>query len=301
MNRLFMSATTLLIIVLAGVACGGGGNPKGSGSQASGTPGKSSERGDAEFGLTGEEVARRVDAVESLVATCMTDAGFEYIPVDYATARAAMDGNSKASGLTNDEFRDRFGYGITTLFAGADSQTILGAGEENIRIRENLAAADRIAYMHVLYGENPSATFVVGLDEENFSNAGGCTATAVQQVFSTGELGVGFVNYQNEQAARIDQDSRVIAAYVDWADCMRKAGYNYNATSEIETDLASRLDTVTAGQAPDALPPDAQKALTELQGEELAIAVADHSCELNFVDAIKKQVETDLFGPNANN
>ena len=63
-------------------------------------------------------------------------------------AHDAMDTNSKPSGLNADEFRAQFGYGITTLFAGADSQAVMGAGEQNIRIRSGLSAADRVAYDH---------------------------------------------------------------------------------------------------------------------------------------------------------
>jgi len=262
--------------------------------------GQNGQQGDSEFGLPEAEVARRVDAVEALVATCMRDAGFEYVPVDYKTARKAMDSNSKKSGMKAGEFRAQFGYGITTQFAGADSQAIMGAGEQNIRIRNGLSTADRAAYMHALYGDNPSATFVVGLDSENFAQTGGCTRKAVEQVFSKDELGANFVNYQNARDARVDQDPRVIAAQKDWGTCMRQAGYNYNTGDEIKADLATRLDAITGGAAPDTLPPDAQTALKQLQGEEIAIAAADHDCNVKFVDPIKNKVAVELLGPAAN-
>ena len=141
-----------LILVVLLAACGSGTQPQaqsastqavspGNNAGQDNNAGQNGQRGDAEFGLTETEVARRVDAVESQIAACMRDAGFEYIPVDYATARAAMDSNSKPSGLNADEFRAQFGYGITTLFAGADSQAAMGAGEQNIRIRSGLSAA----------------------------------------------------------------------------------------------------------------------------------------------------------------
>lgn len=266
----------------------------------SGNNGQDGQRGDSEFGLPEAEVTKRVDAVESLIATCMNDAGFEYIPVDYATVRKAMDSNSKPSGMKADEFRAQYGYGITTQFAGADSQAVMGMGEQNIRIRNGLSTADLAAYNRALYGENPSATFVVSLDSEDFSQTGGCTRQAVEQVFTPDELGPGFVNYQNAEGARVDQDPRVIAAMKDWAACMRDAGYSYDNSDAIKTDLANRLDAITGGAAPDTLSADAQAALTQLQGEELAIAAADHQCNVQFVDPIKTQVETELLGPAAN-
>jgi len=300
-RRVGLLALGLIVAVLL-VACGAGSQTPTQSSATAGqsdNAGQNGQRGDAEFGLTEEEIARRVDAVESLIATCMRDAGFEYIPVDYATARAAMDSNSKPSGLNADEFRAQFGYGITTLFAGADSQATMGAGEQNIRIRNSLSPADRVAYNRALYGENPTATFVVALDDENFSQTGGCTRAAVEQVFSPEELGPGFVNYQNSEAVRVDQDPRVIAANKDWANCMRQAGYSYSNSDEIKTDLANRLDVITGGADPATLEADAAAALAELQGEELAIAAADHECNVEFVDPITRQVETELLGPAA--
>jgi len=275
--------------------------PTSAGKDQSNTAGQGGQQGDSEFGLPEAEVVKRVDAVEAFIATCMRDAGFEYVPVDYATVRKAMDSNSKPSGMKADEFRAQFGYGITTQFIGVNSQAAMGAGEQNIRIRNGLSPADRTAYDHALYGNNPSATFVVGLDSEDFSPTGGCTRSAVEQVFSPEELGPGFVNYQNARDSRVDQDPRVIAAEKDWASCMRQAGYSYGNSNDIKTDLANRFHTITGGAASEALSADAQTALKQLQGEELAIVAADHKCNVEFVDPIKKKVATELLGPAAAN
>jgi hypothetical protein len=287
------------VIVVAGlllvtVACGGGSSATKNEPSGPSTP--NAERGDAEFGLTEQEVANRVDAVEAIVATCMTSAGFEYVPVDPATARIAMDSDSKVSGTSPDQFRSEFGYGITTLFAGVDNQATLGAGEANVRIRNALSAADRVAYNRALYGENPGATFVVGLDEETFSQTGGCTRTAVEQVFSADELGASFVNYQDDQDAQILADPRVIGAYTNWANCMREAGYTYKDPLDIEADLPERLTSITLGADPASLPTDA---LAALQEEEKAIAAADYDCEQQYVADTKQQVAADLFGAGA--
>ena len=252
-----------LLLVLA--ACGGGSPAKKT--ESGGSPTPNLERGNAEFGLTEEEVARRVDAVEAIIATCMTEAGFEYVPVDPATARVAMDSDSKVSGTSPDEFRAEFGYGITTLYAGSDSQAVLGAGEENVRIRNALSPADRVAYNRALYGEHPGATFVVGLDEDTFSQTGGCTRTAVEQVFSADELGASFVNYEDEQDAQILADPRVVDAYTEWSNCMREAGYTYKDPVEIEADLPERLASITQGADPESLTGDTQAALAALQDE----------------------------------
>jgi len=262
--------------------------------------GLDNSQGQEEFGLTEETIIARVDAVESLVACCMTNAGFEYSPVDYTTVRKAMDSNSKPSGLTGDEFRAQFGYGITTLYAGSDSQAVIGSGQQNIRYRDSLSPTDRVAYERTLYGENPEATFAVGLDDENFASTGGCTKFAVAQAFTPDQLGASFVNYQNAAGVSIDQDPRIIAAYKDWAGCMRSGGYSYNNTSEIDADLATRLHDITGGVDPATLSTEAQATLTQLQGEELAIAAADKKCAVQYVDDIQLKVEAELLGPDAN-
>lgn len=257
-------------------------------------------KGQDEFGLTEAEIARRVDATEGLIAQCMTAAGFEYFPVDIATARAAMASNSKPSGLTGDEFRKQFGYGITTLYARPATQATLSLGKRNAAYKAGLSTADRVAYERTLYGENPNYTFVVALDQEDFSQVGGCTRAAVQLIFSKEEVGTSFVNYQNSAGARIDADPRVIAAYQDWASCMRQAGYAYNNPGEIDADLVARLDKVTGGAAPESLSATAKTALSALQGEEKALAAVDHGCDLKYVADIKLKVETEILGPAAN-
>jgi len=249
----------------------------------------------AEFGLTEAEVAKRIDAVEQSIATCMTDAGFEYIPVDYATVRQAMDTDSKPGGMTADEFRTQFGYGISTLSITANAQANIGLGR-NVAIRDGLPAADQVAWNRQLLGENPDQTFVVGLDSEDLSRTGGCTKTAVEANFSQAELGPGFVNYQNADGARIDQDPRVIEAYRNWATCMRDAGYSYDDSTAIKLDLASRLATITGGADIDGLAADAAASVVQLQGEELAIAAADNQCQLDHVADVKKQVEAEILG-----
>ena len=260
---------------------------------------RNEKKGQDEFGLTEGEITRRVDATEGLIAQCMTAAGFEYFPVDYATARKAMDSNSKPSGVTADEFRKQFGYGVTTLVTGKATQSTLSVGKRNAQYKTGLSTADRVAYDRTLYGENTNITFVVALDQEDFSQVGGCTRAAVQLIFTKEEVGASFVNYQNSAGSRIDADPRVIAAYRDWSSCMRQAGYSYNNSGEIQADLVTRLDAITAGVGPDSLSAAAKTALTALQGEEKAIAAVDHTCDLQYVADIKLKVETEILGPAA--
>jgi hypothetical protein len=252
------------------------------------------EPGTEEFGMTQEELVQSIEAVEAGIATCMSDAGFEYVPVDYATVRQAMLADKSAPGLSNEEYAAAYGYGISTQPpGGAASPAVIGLGEENMRIFNSLSGSDQTAYNYTLFGENTDATFAVSLEAEDFSETGGCTRTAIEQVFSPEELSAA---YYNPGDARIEQDPRVIAAIAAWSDCMREAGFNYDNPEETEEDIQDRLDAVLDGAAPEELSAAGQAELTELQGEERAVAVADLECEAKFIEPVVVQVETEMYG-----
>jgi hypothetical protein len=232
----------------------------------------------------------------------MNQAGFEYIPVDYLTVRKAMTSDKAAAGLTDEEYRASFGYGITTRLdvaeappqlAGSDTVFQIGLGEQNVENFKKLSETDQDAYNYTLFGENTQATFAYTLEAEDFSETGGCTRAAIEQVFSAEELNA---SYYNPGDALIEQDSRVIEAIADWSNCMRAEGFDYNNPEEVEPDLENRLETILDGAESETLSADAQTALTELQGEERAIAVRDLECEEEFIEPVVQQVETELYG-----
>jgi hypothetical protein len=250
--------------------------------------------GTEEFGMTEEELVQSIEKVEELIAKCMGDAGFEYVPVDVGTVRKAMTADKSAPGLSSEEYAATYGYGISTQPPGGQaSPAVIGLGEENISTFNNLSEADQDAYNHTLFGENAEATFAVALEAEDFSETGGCTRTAVEQVFSPEELTTA---YYNPGDARIEQDQRVIEAIKAWSDCMRQAGFDYSTPEEPEPDLEDRLEAILNGADPAELSAAGQAELTELQGEERAIAVADLECAAKFVEPVVQQVETELYG-----
>lgn len=288
----------MVTVGLTAAACGGSG---GSAPAVEENQGQGNSSGGEEFGLTEEEIAVRIETVESLIAECMNGAGFDYVPVDYGTTRIAMDADSKPGGVTNEEFRAQYGYGITTLFTAPATQASLGLGSRNVEIRDGLSSVDQLAWERALFGGEPNQTFVVALDEEDLSMVGGCTLGAVGQVFPD-ELSAlpGVVDFEDPLDARVDEDPRIVEAYRNWAVCMRDGGFDYDNPDDIKTDLATGLDAIVGEDDPTTLGPDADAALTALQGEERALAAADDACDLEFVDAIKTEVENEIFGPGAN-
>ncbi len=275
-----------LLVLAAGVlliACGGGSSSSGSpaaGGQAPGT---------AEFGMTDAQLVANIEKVESSISSCMTSAGFKYVPIDPATLRAGMSALKAAPGLKDDAFVARFAYGITTNPPGRAFRF----GETNDRAYAALSPADQVAYKRTLLGDNADATFTVALDAEDFSGTGGCTRTAVAQAFTPEQLNA---TYRNPLDVRIEQDPRMVTARKNWTTCMRDKGFDYARQEDAEADLAKRLKTLTGGAEPGTLTGSAKDALAKLQRDERAIAQTDFDCAKRFVDDIASQVERDITG-----
>jgi hypothetical protein len=292
---LFAKSIVPLIIggVLVLAACGGGSDEKDAGQTPQPTSGGDGTQqiGREEFGMTEEQLVTAIEAGESRIAECMADAGFEYIPIDSETFRDAMDAQGTVPGISDEEFVAQYGYGITTLPPTHDFRL----GDENKRIFDDLSSEDQVAYERELLGENTGSTFVTMLEGEDFLPAGGCTETAIGEVFTEEQLSPSFFNPFD---ALVEQDPRVIAANEDWSGCMGEAGYDYERPDDAEDELIERLDAITEGADPATVTGSAKDALTELQGEERAIAALDLDCQERFLVDVEQQVERDISGRN---
>lgn len=271
---------------------------KGSGEQGAGGNGN---RGGSEFGLKDADVEKRVDVVEALISQYMKQEGFDYYPVSYKIARDAMDSNSRKSTLSADDFRKQFGWGITTILVTSQNQGRMGLGDLNNNYRDSLSPADKVAYDRALFGKNTEATFVVGLDSEDFSLTGGATRRAIEQAFTKDELGAGFVNYQNAESLKVDEDQRIIDAYKKWSDAMLNNGYKYNSSDAIKTELTTLMEELTKGTKDlNTLSKIQKDDLLQLQNKERILAELSHKLDLKYVDPVRKKVEAELLGPGAN-
>jgi hypothetical protein len=255
--------------------------------------------GTEEFGLTKEGLVTSIEAVESLIAKCMGDAGFEYIAVDYNTVRRGMRADKSLPGVSDAQYIAQYGYGISTLYTGLPPQLSdvatpaqIGLGEQNVRIFNNLSPADQVAYNHTLLGEYADATFAVALETEDFSRTGGCTRSAIEQVFGSEVLNL---TYYSPLDALVQQDPRMIAALSEFANCMRAAGFSYTNPNDVEPEIRKRLYDITKGAPPEALSSDARAALTDLQGEERAVAVVAENCTIRIIEPVEDRVLRELY------
>jgi hypothetical protein len=298
-RRVGVLALGVVIGILAAACSGAIANPSTSADSQDGAEETDNLAGTEEFGLSREELVTSVERIEELIANCMSEAGFEYVANDYNTVRQGMTADQTLPGLSEEEFIEQYGYGISTLYTGLPPQLAdvaipaqIGLGEQNVQLFKNLSSADQVAYNRTLFGENVEATLAVALETEDLSRTGGCTRTAIEQVFTAEQLSP---SYTNPKDALIEQDPRMVAALAEYAECIQEAGFRYSHEKEIEPDLRNRLYTITEGASVESLSADAQAALTALQGEERALAIASYECEGEIIEPVEDQVEQELF------
>jgi hypothetical protein len=269
--------------------------PVSAGAQA--PPGLGSE----EFGMTPRQLVQASEQVEQLIQKCMRDHGFEYVAVDYETIRAGMHADKRMGDLSEEEFIQRYGFGIATLYSGEAPQLTagyspakVGLGERNVEIYRNLSSADQVAYNRALLGDNPGATFAVALETENMSQTGGCTRQAVEKVFKPDQLKPG---HYNPQDALINNDPRMKAALRKFSAEMKKAGFDYNHPDEVEPDIKARLAALTNnGTIPIAkLTATQQVELRNLQDLERRVALLTFKLQEDLLGPVEEQIQQELF------
>jgi hypothetical protein len=269
-------------------ACGGG---DGSASAEGEPAGKAELPGIKEFGLTEEQFAQHVEKTQALIAKCMNEAGFEYIPVDVKTVEAAQARVRRDPGYTRRSYKEKWGLGVTTRFDKPVRDVGLGP---NLRIWKSLPKADQEAYSRTLWGDDPTADFVFAFDEEDFSSTGGCTRKAVAHVFTPEQLKGTYVNPKD---VLVNSDPRIIEAHRNWSKCMRSRGYDYKEDQdEIIEEYGERLDELLDGDNPQTLTGQRAAALRKLQQEEIAVSLADYECEVKYADQVYRQVEIEVYG-----
>jgi hypothetical protein len=79
---------------------------------------------------------------------------------------------------------------------------------------------------------------------------------------------------------------------------MAESGLDYATQGDPEDEFVERLQTLTGGADPATLTGSDKDALTDLQGEERAIATVDLDCAAEFIDEVEQQVERDISGRN---
>ena len=257
--------------------------------------------GTEEFGLTPRQLVTSIEKVETLISRCMRAQGFQYVATDYMTVRKGMSADKNLRGVSEQEFIDRYGYGVSTMYTGKPPQLAegyspgkVGLGERNVRIFQSMSPADRVAYNRALFGENTGATFAVAIETENFSRTGGCTRKAVGQVFKPEQM---IASYYNPKDALIKKDPRMRAALRYYGREMRKAGFDYDHPDQVETDIRERLAALTRGGTilVEEMSPEQLSALKDLQDYERRVGAKNFQLQEEVFDPVEAKIEEEMY------
>lgn len=257
--------------------------------------------GTEEFGLSPRELVQAIEKTEELIARCMREQGFQYVAADHTTVRAGMTADKKMPGLSEEEFVTRYGFGVATLYTGLPPQLAdgyspakVGLGERNVQIFRGLSASDQVAYNRALLGANLNATLAIALETENLSQTGGCTRRGLEQVFKPDQMKA---SHYNPQDAIIARDARMRAAVNTWRREMKKAGFEYNHSDEIEPDLRNRLAALTDGGRVlvRQMTPEQREGLRKLQDFERAVASRSYKLHEEVITPVEERIQQEMF------
>jgi hypothetical protein len=257
--------------------------------------------GAEEFGMTQRQLVQAVEQGETLIAKCMREQGFQYVAVDYNTVRAGMKSDKSMPGLSEEDFINKYGFGVATMYTGQPPQLTtgysparVGLGERNIQIFKSLSPADQAAYNRALFGENIEASFAMALETENLSQTSGCTRRAIEQVFQPEQIKTSYYNPQN---ALINNDPRMKAALRKFAAEMKRAGFDYNHPDDVEPDIRTRLAALTSNGSlpPEKMTSEQRAELKKLQDYERRVAAKTFKLQEDLLAPVEERIQQELF------
>lgn len=268
-----------------------------------------------------QDVERRV---QEAIAECMRAEGWEYIPVEQPDGVYEYTPEDELANYK----KQGFGIAYWTLYQGTEEFDDPWAGwtDPNTEYVNSLTEAEVTAYYETLYGTQAEqeALQVREVDPETgeeyyvqYGWGAGCQGKAYQEVYGddptqTPEYQEAMMQYWDELGERYNSDPRIVELEKKWAQCMKKAGYEYESQEdfwnrgyqaiqerhdEIVPDLYSDpfegwtdeeintfFETSTQEEIdalfnkPYDLTPEQRSALEELLQEEIALAVAQFEC-----------------------
>jgi hypothetical protein len=257
--------------------------------------------GTEEFGMTPRQLVQSIEKVEAEIEKCMRAQGFQYLAVDYDTVRKGMQSDKRLPGMSESEFIDKYGSGVSTLYTGLAPQLVdgyspgrVGLGDRNVATFKSLSSADQVAYNRALLGQHVDATFAVTLERENFSRTGGCTRKAIELAFTKKQMEA---TYYNPKDDLINKDPRMKAVLRKYQLEMRKAGFDYAHPDDVTPDITKRLNALTRDRTVpvDQLTPDQQKALKALQDYERRVTKKNAEMREELFDPVEAQIEKELY------
>lgn len=256
-----------------------------------------------------QQMAEQEREVQEIIATCMAEEGFEYIPVTYDHSFIAFDDDDWGS----KEWAEQYGYGITTD-PWADQEQVEPVEEwtdPNDDYVMAMSPGEQEAYYEALYGPMDFAEddgeWVEGDDmavEYDWEEAG-CQGLAQHEVYDQDNAQAmwedpafsEFFAAAERIYEEVERDPKVAEINEEWAACMADAGFDgmtrpdeasnefYEEWERLYTEADAQIDWENIDW--EALGPNAdpvrdaigEDVLAEMREREIATAVADSTCK----------------------
>jgi hypothetical protein len=256
------------------------------------------------------EYERQQREVERLVADCMREEGFDYVPREHAGVVVGSDGTDLDWG--SPEFAEQFGYGISTdPWGWEDRDDTVAPDDPNQEYVDAMSEAERAAYEEALWG--PPQEWDEDADPEAYEydwTRSGCYGAAQHEVWDADadEEFAGLLDEVSRVWEQTAEDPRVRALDAAWSSCMADAGYDeFDGPNEAAPRLHDEWwalqgwddpsyqalvdgwdwDADPDGPAEPEVDDAAARAFTE---REIAVAVADAGCkaEVGYDDGVRE-------------
>lgn len=229
---------------------------------------------------------------EEIIAECMAELGFEYTPTEpWSGSGAANDEDLDWESL---EFAEQYGYGYTT------GEELFGAPQEvedpNQERLASMSDAEMEAYNEALWGppqevdeEDPEAVSEWDWETAGCYGKGYYAAYEQDDPFSDETVEAAMEEW-SKVWEEIPDEPAVRDSLDEWASCMADEGHDFANPNEANSSIGDAYNALyTPAETefdpeadPDAMPempePDAA-AVAELRKKELALAVADRTCQ----------------------
>lgn len=299
----FVSLAIVSVLALSGCSSAGG---SGGGGDLSYEDSPLSSYMTAMYGdMDQEKLDAQLAETEELVAACMKEEGFEYLPS--TQGGGVVMSSSDMEDRETEEWVASNGYGMIQSEEQIAEQQAQSEEyvDPNAEYTASLSESEQAAFYETLYGPGPSEEEMEAMEagdgsyEYNWETAG-CQGAAqhevsggVQDAFTDPKF-AGLFEKMNELYTKAMEQPAVKELDAKWADCMADAGYSeFTHKNEAMTSISEEQNALYENQEFDEsgmpLELDAT-AMEELRQKEIDLALADFRCS-EKLDYTQKSLE----------
>ncbi|QYH35454.1 hypothetical protein [Salinibacterium sp. M195] len=229
-----------------------------------------------------DEYIAEANAAEELIAECMADEGFTYLPVDQ-TDNYSFDDSELADRNTEEWVAaNGYGYNLTDEQQAAQNEEAENYVDPNQDYVMALSESEQTAYYEVLHGPQPTEE---EMNDPDFSfEPLGCYGTANSEV--RGDQIYSDPQYKNliDSMSKLweeQQETPEMKKFnAEWSSCMADAGHPDLATKDAVYDFMNAQSEEAWADGVEL----SKEKRTELRDQEIDLALADFHCseDLDF-------------------